>query len=114
MIRGHKKSDQTWGRGALSYLQFAGLFELGHVALPLERAASCKENILVVLVDVLDPVSEPGDCVVVNHLFPRPRSVRFGDGFVLADINCDVLRTDTFLGTRRSEEDAYRTRLERP
>ena len=87
---------------SLRYLQFARLLELGHITLPLEGATGGEENIFVVLVDVLDPVGKPGDRVVVDHLFPRSRDVRFRDGLVLPDVNCNVLRTDAFLGAKAS------------
>jgi len=80
------------------YLQFARLFELGHITLSLERTAGGEENILVVQVDVLDPIGKPGDRVVVDHLFPRSGGVGFRDGLVLSDVYRDILRTDAFLG----------------
>ena len=83
----------------LPYLQFARLFELGHITLPLEGTTGSEENILVVLVNVLDPVGKPCDRVVVDYLFPRSRGVGFGDGLMLTDVDRDVLRADAFLGT---------------
>jgi len=77
--------------------------------LPLEGTAGGEENILVVLVDVLDPVGKPGDRVVVDYLFPRSRDVRLRDGLVLPDVNRDILRTDAFLGAEVSGE--WYTRL---
>ena len=70
----------------------------------LEGTTGGEENILVVLVDVLNPVGEPGDRVVVDHLFPRSRDVRFRDGLVLTDVNRDVLGTDAPLGAETSGE----------
>lgn len=58
----------------------------------------------MVLVDVLDPIGKPGDRVIVNHLFPRSRSVRFRDGLMLTDVDCDILGTDAFLGEDTSGE----------
>lgn len=58
----------------------------------------------MVLIDVLDPVGKPCDRVVVDHLFPRPRNVRFGDKLMLTNVNRDVLRTDAFLGADMSNE----------
>ena len=72
--------------------------------MPLEGTTGGEKNVLVVLVDVLNPVGKPGDRIVVDHLFPRSRYVRFRDGFVLTDINRDILRTDTFLGVETSGE----------
>lgn len=101
--------------GILLYLQFARLFKFRHIALPLERAACGEENILVVLIDIFDPVSKPGDRIVVDHLFPRSGSVGFGDRLVLTDVNRHIIRTDTFLGTEISEERwRIRSSVERP
>lgn len=81
----------------LTHLQFARLFKLGHVALSLERASCSEENVLVVLVDVLDPIGKPSDGVVVDHLFPRSSNVRLRDGLMLTNVNRYVFRTDTVL-----------------
>lgn len=81
------------------YLQFACLFKLRHITLPLERAACGEENILVVLIDILHPIGKPGHRIVVDHLFPSSGSIGFGDRFVLTYVNRDILRADTFLGT---------------
>ena len=72
--------------------------------MPLERTAGGEENILVVLVDILDPIGKPGDRVVVDHLFPRSGGVGFRDGLVLSDVDRDILRTDAFLGAEMSDE----------
>ena len=58
----------------------------------------------MVLIDVLNPIGEPGNRVVVDHLFPRPGDVRFGDGLMLTYVNRDVLGTDAFLGVGTSDE----------
>jgi hypothetical protein len=96
------------------YLQFARLFKLRHIALSFERAACGEENILVVLIHVLDPISKPGDCVVVDHLFPSSGCVGFGDRLVLTDVDRNILRTDPFLGTGGSEERYMISDIERP
>ena len=70
----------------------------------LEGTAGGEENILVVLVDVLDPVGKPSDRVVVDHLFPRSIYVRFRDGLMLTNVDRDILRTDAFLGAEMSDE----------
>jgi hypothetical protein len=72
--------------------------------LPLERTAGGEENILVVLIDVLDPISKPGNRVIVDYLFPRSRNIRFRDRLMLSDVNRDILRTDAFLGAETSDE----------
>jgi len=91
------------GREVLIYLQFTRLLELGHVTLPLEGTTGGEENILVVLIDVLDPVGKPGDRVVVDYLFPRSGDVGLRNGLMLADVNRDVLRADAFLGAETSD-----------
>lgn len=68
----------------------------------------------MVLIDVLDPIGKPGDRVVVDNLFPRSGNVGLGDRLVLTDVDCDILRTDTFLGTEKSEARCMRLDLERP
>lgn len=80
-----------------TYLQFASLFELVHVALTLERTTGSQEHILVCAIDVLDPVGQPSDCLVVHHGLPFARDVWFGNGNALANIDSDVLRTDANL-----------------
>ena len=57
----------------------------------------------MVLIDVLDPVGKPGDCVVVDDLFPSSRDVGFRDGLMLTDVNGDIFRTDAFLGEETSD-----------
>ena len=56
----------------------------------------------MVLIDILDPVGEPGDRVIVDHLFPRSRDIGFRDGLMLTDVNRDILRPDTFLEVETS------------
>ena len=51
----------------------------------------------MVLIDVLDPIGKPSDCVVVDYLFPCSRDVGLRDGLMLADVNRYVFRTDTVL-----------------
>lgn len=81
----------------LTHLQFTRLFKLDHVALSLERASRSEENVLVVLIDVLDPIGEPSDGVIMDHLFPRSNDVGLRDGLMLADVYRHVFRTDTVL-----------------
>ena len=86
------------------YLQFARLFKLGHITLALERTSGGEENILVVLIDVLDPIGKPGNRVIVDHLFPRSRDVRFRDMLMLTNVNRDIFRTNAFLRAETSDE----------
>ena len=69
----------------------------------LEGTAGSEENILVTLVDVLDPIGKPGNCIVVDHLFPRSRCVRFRDRLMLTNVDRDILRTDAVLGVMASD-----------
>ena len=56
------------------------------------------------LIDVLDPIGKPGNCVVVDHLLPRSRGVRFRDRLMLTDVDRDILRTDAVLEAVTSDE----------
>ena len=68
----------------------------------------------MVLIDVFNPIGKPGDRIVVDHLFPRSSNVRFGDRLVLANVDRDILWTDTPLGTEISEERCIKLNVERP
>lgn len=101
MVCEREKTDQE-ERVVVLHLQFSRLFELGHIALPLERAARGEEDVFVVLIHILDPIGKPGDSVIMNHLLPGSRHIGFRDKFVLANVNCDILRTDAFLRVQAS------------
>lgn len=57
----------------------------------------------MILIDVLDPIGEPGNSVVMDHLLPRSRCIRFRYRLVLTDVNRDILRTDAVLVTVASD-----------
>ena len=58
----------------------------------------------MVLIDVLDPIGKPSDCVVVDYLFPCSRDVGLRDRLMLADVNCYVFRTDAVLEAKALAE----------
>lgn len=49
------------------YLQLAGLLELITVALALDGAGSCKEDVFALAIDILFPMCKPSDRVVVDY-----------------------------------------------
>ena len=73
-----------------TYFQFARLFELLHVTLAFERAASGQEHILVVAIDVLYPVCKPGHGIVVYNGLPLSWSVGNRNWGLMSDINRNI------------------------
>jgi hypothetical protein len=92
----------------LLYLEFTSLFELRHVALPLERTASGEEDILVVAVDILRPCCEPCHRFVVDDLLPVSRYVWLRDRNAFGNVDSDVLRIDTKLYKPNNNTSAFR------
>lgn len=78
-------------------LELASFLELIPVALALQGAARSKEDVLVVAVDVLNPVRQPGYRIVVHDFLPLARHVRYWDGNIFADVDGDVFRTHSKL-----------------
>jgi hypothetical protein len=47
----------------------------------------------VIAINILRPVRKPSDGLIMNDLFPLARHIRFRDGNIFADVQCDVFRT---------------------
>lgn len=73
-----------------AHLQLTSLLKLLHVALSFEGATSSKEDILVVSVDVLRPICQPGNGVVMLDSFPFSRNVRYGYGSIFANVEGNI------------------------
>ena len=78
-------------------LELSRFLKLLHVALTLERTACCQENILVVSIDVLNPIGEPRHGFVVNDGLPLAGHVGLGNRNAVSDVDRDVLGMDTEL-----------------
>lgn len=90
-------AEYTRQQSVFTHLQLTRLLKFLHVALALERTAGREEDVLVVAVDVLHPVRQPSDGVVVHNVFPLPRYIGSGHGRVFPDVDGDVLRAQTML-----------------
>ena len=87
------------------YLEFTGFLKLRHVTLALQRATRGQEHILVVAVDVFNPIGKPGHSFVMHHSFPVPGHVRNRNRNTLADVKGDIFRANAEL---------FRTLVARP
>ena len=79
------------------HLELTRLLKLLHVALSFERAPSGEKDILKLAIDVFFPVREPCYSVIMDDFPPLARYVWLRDRHPFADIDCDILRTDTEL-----------------
>lgn len=71
-------------------LQLLGLFKLLPIALTLPCASRREEDVFRIPIDVLLPVRQPGDSVVMHDLFPRSRDVGYGHRSRLGDVDNDI------------------------
>lgn len=85
-----------------AHLEFPCLLELQHVALTLEGAPSSQKDIFVVMIDVLRPSGKPRNGVVVNDLLPFAWHVGLRNWSVFANVNRDILGSNTILSRRLS------------
>ena len=79
------------------YLKLAGFFEFLHVTLTLQGTSGSKEDIFRVAVDILLPVGEPSDSIIINDLAPFARHVRSRNRRALPNIESDVTRMQSIL-----------------
>ncbi len=83
-----------YGIQSITNLEFPSFLELLIIALALDIGIRSEHNILVSIVNIFLPHSEPGAFLVMFDLFPLVtlrRSWNFG---FFADINRDLLRLD--------------------
>lgn len=94
-------SDQCYGvlaiKGTTANLELSCFLEFRHITLTLNRAARSQENVFVVAVNILRPVSQPCDSIVVDDFLPFARHVGFRNRNALANIDRDVFRPNTVL-----------------
>lgn len=73
------------------YLQLTRFLEFIHVALTLDGTTRSQEHVFVVSVDVLDPVGQPSDCLIVHDRLPVTRNIGLRCGYAITDVNRYVL-----------------------
>lgn len=73
------------------YLEFTGFLKFRHVTLALQRATRSQKHILVIAIDIFDPVGEPGHRFIMDYAFPVPRHVGDRNRNTFANVKGDIL-----------------------